>query len=97
PPSRFRPSLTPTPKAANRCRVSIASFGGSRTVLIDATDRTGRMLTALDVEPANQTQMTRGFIAQYAPGGRAIGVYQNRRDALSEAFRLCPEAAKPAS
>ncbi|MEO1265597.1 MAG: N-acetylmuramoyl-L-alanine amidase [Pseudomonadota bacterium] len=87
------------PRAAARrdgpCRVSIASFGGSQTVLIDATDAKGRMLTALDVEPRDRAQMTDGFIAQYARGGRAIGVFDNRRAALSEAFRLCPAAAAP--
>lgn len=77
------------------CTVSIASFGGSRTVLIRAKKGQTVSLTALDVEPKDADDMVRGFIAQYAPGGAAIGTYDNRRAALSEAYRRCPDAARP--
>ena len=89
-----QPTGRPT-APAKRCTVGIASFGGSRTVLIAARQNDTLALTALDVEPAKADAMTRSFIEQYATDGRTIGIYDNRRAALSEAYKRCPSAAAP--
>jgi len=96
PAQRLSPAgAPPRPGKINRCAVSIASFGGSQTVLIRSVADGTLTITALDVEPHQAADMTRGFIAQYAAGGRAIATYQTRREALIEAYRICPSAAEP--
>lgn len=94
------PVVAPKPRPAapakpETCAVSIASFGGSKTVLIGAIKGNHLELTALDVEPSKASAMTRGFIAQYAKGGHAIATYNSRRAALEEAYRRCPTASQP--
>ncbi|MEL6622982.1 MAG: hypothetical protein AAFQ11_08930, partial [Pseudomonadota bacterium] len=88
------PSLRPI---TSGCRVVMASFGGTQTVLIKDVAAGQTTLTALDVDPAQADAMTDGFIAQYAKGGKPIATYKSRAEALSEAFRLCPSAAAPRS
>ena len=96
-PSAVAPAVATTPSKPlpDKCEVEIASFGGSRTVLIRAVTKSAIKLTALDVKPGQVDAMTRGFIAQYAIGGKSLGVYKSRQAALAEAFRRCPSAAAP--
>ncbi|MEO0729621.1 MAG: hypothetical protein AAFY64_04480 [Pseudomonadota bacterium] len=91
-----RRPIAPAPKPAG-CAVSLASFGGSQTVLIRSVANNTLTLTALDVDPARASAMTAAFISRYAPGGTTIATYKSRRAALEEAFRLCPSAAAPRS
>ncbi len=80
-------------QTVKRCSVAIASYGGDRAVLIEAVANGERTFTALNVEPAQAETMVDAFIKSYARGGRAVGTYANRRDALTAAFKLCPTAA----
>lgn len=86
-------TIAPQPRPVPSCTVSVASFGGSKTFLIQAYAGPQRQLTALDVEPDTADDMMRAFIERYAAGGERIGTYPNRRAALSAAYQLCPAAA----
>jgi len=77
------------------CSVSIASFGGSKTVLVRAVEGRELKLAALDVEPARAQAMTKGFIQLYAKGGKALATFDNRRAALAQAYKMCPSAKEP--
>jgi hypothetical protein len=94
-PQPVSPPPAPATVSIETCAVSIASFGGSETVLIGALKGTHLDLTALDVKPGQADAMTRGFIAQYAPGGTPIARYRSRQAALEEAYRRCPAASQP--
>ncbi|MEO1694762.1 MAG: hypothetical protein AAFR55_05955 [Pseudomonadota bacterium] len=91
---RAAPTASTNP---SRCAVSMASFGGTQTVLIQSVARDTLTLTALDVDPTRADAMTGAFIARYAQGGTTIASYASRREALAEAFRRCPSAAAPRS
>ncbi len=77
------------------CSVSLASFGGTRTILIRSIDGEALKLTALEVLPDQAQELINAFIESYARGGEAIGNFSDRRAALQEAYRLCPAAAEP--
>ncbi|MEM7775774.1 MAG: hypothetical protein AAF732_09200 [Pseudomonadota bacterium] len=78
-----------------QCTVSIASYGGTRTLLIESFKGRQRNLTALEVDPRRSDEMAASFIARYAVGGETIGTFRNQRAALARAFRICPAAAEP--
>lgn len=90
-----RRPTAPSQTKAQTCTVSIASYGGSTTLLIEAYQGGQRQLTALDVYRDQAQVMAQSFIGAYAKGGRSIGTFKTRRAALSHAFQLCPSAAQP--
>lgn len=85
-------TLAPQPRPVFSCTVSVASFGGSKTLLIQSFEGQQRNLTALDVDPAAADEMAQSFIERYAAGGEKIGIFPNRRAALSAAYEMCPTA-----
>ena len=75
----------------SECRVQLASYGGSSTVLVRSGTKSHVVLTALDVDRAQQTDLTDAFIKQYATGGQAIAVFRTRAEALVRAHAICEE------
>jgi hypothetical protein len=91
----------PTPAAARpaieavkpSCNVSVASFGGDRTLLIRSEPNAGQVnLVALDVHAGFEQAMAASFIKRYAPDGREIERFGTRDAALARAHALCRDA-----
>jgi len=85
-----QPETPPEP----RCSLYQASFGGDRVNLIRAVDNGEVRLTALTVVGSDDKRMTDAFMAEHARGGTVIGRYRTLDDAVFEAQRLCPSAAR---
>ncbi|HHI81574.1 MAG TPA: hypothetical protein ENJ99_00315 [Rhizobiales bacterium] len=92
-----RPRLTwkvtpPRPVPVKRCSVLSASFGGPKTLLIKARNNGTITYTALSVLAGFEKSMTNSYLKSHASGGgRTIGEYASKREALARAFALCPE------
>jgi hypothetical protein len=80
----------PAPKT-DGCKVFTASYGGVKSLLIEANGDSGLAYTALAVHDGKETAQAQAFINAYAKGGRTIGEYGTVDEALSRAFELCPE------
>ena len=79
------------PLRANQCSVDVASYGGNRTVLIKSRTNAHLKLTALDVDPRYETELSREFILTHAQGGKTIASYGTRAEALVRAHAMCDE------
>ncbi len=79
----------PSPAPTRACRVQVASFGGSKTLLIRSVDHDTVQLTALDVAPGFEAEMARDFANAHAPGAVTIARFGNRRAALRQAHAMC--------
>lgn len=82
---------TPAAKAAAKCKVWTASYGGQRAILIKAAGKDTVNYTVLDVNAATEKREVDAYIAAYAKGGKTIGSFANQTKALDKAFELCPE------
>jgi hypothetical protein len=90
------PPARPAPPAASpaRCRVQAASYGGRKTLLIQAVTAGEEQFTALGVLEGFERSMAESFIRTHAPGGRPIAEFSSPDAALAKAFELCPSAAR---
>ena len=75
----------------SQCSVDVASYGGKRTVLIKSRTNAHLKLTALDVDPRYETELSREFILTHAQGGKTIASYGTRAEALVRAHAMCDE------
>ena len=80
-----------TVQQANQCSVDVASYGGNRTVLIKSRSNSHLKLTALDVDPRYETELSREYILTHAQGGKTIASYGTRAEALVRAHAMCDE------
>ena len=71
------------------CKVQLASYGGSKAVLIRAIVAGEQQLTALQVLDGFETSMTESFTRTYAPGGSNIGEFVSQQAAVEQAYQLC--------
>lgn len=78
--------------AHGTCRIVMASYGGTRTVLIRATTGTAVDLVVLAVIPGFEASMSANFIRTRLPGGVVDGGFDDRDAALDRAKTLCPPA-----
>ncbi len=78
--------------AHGSCRIVMASYGGTRTVLIRATTGIAVDLVVLSVIPGFETSMAGNFIRTRLPGGVVEGAFANRDLALDRARAICPDA-----
>jgi Mannosyl-glycoprotein endo-beta-N-acetylglucosaminidase len=76
---------------AKTCGVFTASFGGAKSLLIEAIDGEVRRLTALTVQEGKEDAQAAAFISTHATGGRSLGTFGTADEALVKAFELCPE------
>ncbi len=85
-------SMGPVPRPQGTCKVWTASYDGAqKSLLIMSVARGAVHYTALDVHEGKEEAEARAFIEKYAKGGKMIGTYKSRKEALANAFRLCPE------
>ena len=78
------PAVKPAP-----CRIYSASYGGTRTLLIQAKTVAETRLTAVTVSEAQGRGMTESYIADHAPGAVVLGDYASKDDALVAARGVC--------
>ncbi|MGE0626839.1 MAG: hypothetical protein AB7O43_03380 [Hyphomicrobiaceae bacterium] len=77
------------------CRIQVASYGGSKAVLIRAVVGGETQYTALRVLPGFEHELSRNFIAAHAPGGTTVGEFNSSDAALRRAYELCRQYAQP--
>jgi len=83
-----RPGATPP------CRVQVASYGGTKTLLIRGTLAGEERYTALQVHAGFERSMAESFIRMYAPGGVSLGEFASTDAALARAYELCPAGTR---
>ena len=80
-----------TVQQANQCSVDVATYGGNRTILIKSRMKSHLELTALDVDPRYESELSHEFILSHAQGGTTIASYGTRAEALMRAHAMCDE------
>lgn len=86
----IKSEIQPLPTSASECRVQSASYGGSRTLLIQAVAQNDAVqLWAVDVHSGHEEQFVKKFVNIHAPGGQAIASFDNREAALNKAHAMC--------
>jgi len=78
------------PAATRDCRIVSASYGGRKTLLVQADTAGAMQLTALTVLDGFEDSMLANYAKARAPGAKVIGTFQTKDDALSEARSICP-------
>ena len=81
----------PSAAASGKCRVWTASYGGSKAIIIKATQDKTTNYTVLDVNDGSEKREADAYINAYAKGGQSVGEFQSQSQALEKAFELCPE------
>ncbi|MEQ1578164.1 MAG: hypothetical protein ABL894_10970 [Hyphomicrobium sp.] len=98
-PAKFDAAATPPsglgakPSLESRsqpCRVSSASYGGKKTLLIRAAVDGEHRYTALTVLDGFEKSMTESFLKTRAPNGEMLGEFPDQRAAIARAQELCP-------
>ncbi|MBA4171272.1 MAG: hypothetical protein C0511_01120 [Hyphomicrobium sp.] len=79
--------------AHGSCRILMASYGGTQTVLIRSSSSVAVELIVLSVVPGFEQFMTNNFIRTRAPRGVVDGEFGNRDLAMVRAKEICPEAS----
>jgi hypothetical protein len=74
-----------------KCNVFTASYGGQKSVIIEAVTGESVNYTVLDVNEGSEARETEAYVAAYAKGSKSIGEFKNQTLALDKAFELCPE------
>jgi hypothetical protein len=77
-------------KQSAACAIDAVSFGGTKTVLIEAQGAGEIRLTAVTVLDGFEKEMTESFVKTRASGGRALGEFPSKDAALAKARELCP-------
>ena len=78
------------PAPTRDCRIVSASYGGRKTLLVQADTAGAMQLTALTVLDGFEDSMLANYAKARAPGAKVIGTFQTKDDALSEARSICP-------
>lgn len=94
-PPRPTPAVRTTPPTEpepSLCRVLMASYGGTKTMLIRHVAGDAVEYTALRVLDGFERSMTESYMTAHAPGGSVIGEYPSTDDAFARAYELCPGA-----
>ena len=89
------PAVRTAPRRASEpalCRVLMASYGGTKTMLIRHVAGDAVEYTALRVLDGFERSMTESYMTAHAPGGSVIGEYPSTDDAFARAYELCPGA-----
>ena len=71
------------------CRVTAASYGGTKTLLVQSESSGVLQLTALTVLDGFEKSMVDSFAKANAPGAKVLGEYESKSDALAEANAIC--------
>ena len=91
-PAAIAPSATGSvpPRPAGACKIFRASYGGPKTVLIQAQKDGITNYTLLEVISGREQDQTKAFMDAHARGGKVIGEFPAEADALKKSFELCP-------
>lgn len=76
---------------SGKCRVWTASYGGSKAIIIKASQDKTVNYTVLDVNEGSEKREADAYINAYAKGGQSVGEFSSQSQALEKAFELCPE------
>ena len=91
-----RPSASGKPKAAAEganCRVTTASYGGKKILLVRSKASPEVSFTVLTVLEGFEKSMLDSYLKAHAPGGSSVGEFASRNAAFAKARELCPSAA----
>ncbi|MFZ4806306.1 MAG: hypothetical protein ACOYLQ_03545 [Hyphomicrobiaceae bacterium] len=95
PPVSARPGQPGSlPPPLPHCRVQLASYGGTRTVLVRRDGASETELTALSVLDGFEQSMVQSFLESHARGGVALAAFATRAEALDQAYKICPGAKR---
>ncbi len=86
------PEPEPEPAEPSACRVLMASYGGTKTMLIRHVAKDAVEYTALRVLDGFEETMTESYMNAHAPGGTLVGQFPSSDAAFARAFQLCPGA-----
>ena len=91
-PAGAAPSTTGAvpPRPAPACKIFRASYGGPKTVLIQAQKDGITNYTLLEVTSGREQDQTKAFMDVHARGGKVVGEFPVEADALKRSFELCP-------
>lgn len=71
------------------CRVVSASYGGTKTLLVQSEISGTLQLTALTVLDGFEKSMLESYAKSNAPGAKVISEFKSKADALAEANAIC--------
>lgn len=91
-PPRPAPAVRAAAPEPEVCRVLMASYGGTKTMLIRHVAEDAVEYTALRVLDGFERSMTESYMNAHAPGGTLIGAFPSTDDAFARAYELCPGA-----
>jgi Mannosyl-glycoprotein endo-beta-N-acetylglucosaminidase len=80
------------PLLKSPCRVTTASYGGKKTVLIKAAVNGEQLYTVLTVLDGFEKSMTETFLKSRAPAGEMLGEFPDQSSALAQARQMCPSS-----
>jgi hypothetical protein len=86
----------PAPKVATGrgdCRVTTASYGGKKILLVRSTAAAEVRFTVLTVLEGFEKSMLDSYLKAHAPGGSSVGEFASKNAAFAKARELCPSAA----
>jgi hypothetical protein len=92
-PTAAAPAVPPgaAPGTKPACKVFKASYGGTKSVLIEARKEGVTNYTVLDVIPGRESEQVRAFVAAHAQGGKTVAEFNTNAEAMKRAFELCPK------
>lgn len=77
------------------CKVSSASYGGQKILLVRAGEGSDLRFTVLTVLEGFEKSMLTSYLKAHAPGGSSVGEFASRDAALAKAREMCSRAASP--
>jgi hypothetical protein len=88
------PSAAPkVATGAGNCRVTTASYGGKKILLVRSTAAAEVRFTVLTVLEGFEKSMLDSYLKAHAPGGSSVGEFASKNAAFAKARELCPSAA----
>ncbi|MFA5901959.1 MAG: hypothetical protein WC829_22920, partial [Hyphomicrobium sp.] len=90
--ARTRPPASPN-AAADTCRITSASYGGKKILLVRSSETEPVSFTVLTVLEGFEKSMLDNYLKAHAPRGSSVGEFSSKDAALAKARELCPRAA----
>jgi hypothetical protein len=79
--------------SGGNCRVTTASYGGKKILLVRSTAAAEVRFTVLTVLEGFEKSMLDSYLKAHAPGGSSVGEFASKNAAFAKARELCPSAA----
>lgn len=84
------PAAAPQAAPGSNCRVTSASYGGKKALLVRSAAADKVHYTVLTVLEGFEASMLANYLKAYAPGGSSVGEFASKDAALAKARELCP-------